>query len=205
MNTIVPEIFARNVPGTYEILEKAKIGIAGCGGLGSNVAVALTRTGIGNLILADFDYVELSNLNRQHYFHYDVGKAKVDAIASHLKAINPDINLTLLQRVLSPEDIPVIFHDADILIEAFDKAESKIWLIESWSSTFPEKPVICASGISGCGNSETLKITNSGSIYIVGDQHTDMSCGLCAARVSIAANIQANIAIELLLKNKGTE
>ena len=97
--------------------------------------------------------------------------------------------------------ISQIFKTTDILIEAFDRAEEKAWLIESWCAAFPNRPIVCASGLSGIGNTESLKVKNAGNIYIVGDGETDMSIGLCSARVAIAANMQANIVIELLVKN----
>ena len=90
------KLFERNVPGTLEILQKSTVGIAGCGGLGSNAAVSLVRAGIGKLILADHDVVEESNLNRQYYFQSDIGKKKVEALTYHLKAINPEIKLEQL-------------------------------------------------------------------------------------------------------------
>ena len=195
-------LFERNVPGTLEILQKSTVGIAGCGGLGSNAAVSLVRAGIGRLIIADHDVVEESNLNRQYYFQSDIGKKKVEALADHLKAINPDITLELTDKQISASDISKIFKEADILIEAFDRAESKAWLIESWCTAFPGRPVVCASGLSGMGNTEDLRVRNAGNIFIVGDGETDMSMGLCSARVAIAANMQANITIELLVKGK---
>lgn len=199
------QLFARNVPGTLEILQKSTVGIAGCGGLGSNAAVSLVRAGIGKLILADHDVVEESNLNRQYYFQSDIGKKKVEALMYHLKAINPEIKLETIDNQISASDISKIFKDADILIEAFDRAESKAWLIESWCMAFPKSPIVCASGLSGIGNTEDLKVQNAGTIYIVGDGETEMSMGLCSARVAIAANMQANIAIELLAKGKAND
>lgn len=199
-NSTIPKLFERNVPGSFEILQKATVGIVGCGGLGSNAAVALVRAGIGRLILADDDVVEESNLNRQYYFQSDIGKAKVKALTLHLKAINPQVHLKTIQKRLQSNEIAELFKDADILIEAFDRAEEKAWLIESWCMAFPKRPIVCASGLSGIGNTEDLKVRNTGNIYIVGDGETDMNMGLCSARVAIAANMQANIAIELLIK-----
>lgn len=196
------KLFARNVPGTLEILQKSTVGIAGCGGLGSNAAVSLVRAGIGKLILADHDVVEESNLNRQYYFQSDIGEKKVEALTYHLKAINPEIKFETIDNQISASDISKIFKDADILIEAFDRAESKAWLIESWCMAFPKRPIVCASGLSGIGNTEDLRVRNAGTIYIVGDGETEMSMGLCSARVAIAANMQANITIELLVKGK---
>jgi len=198
----IEKIFERNVSGLRSILLKKTAAIAGCGGLGSNAAVALARAGIGRLIVADFDRVELSNLNRQYYFLGDVGKFKTDAIASHIRAINPEIKLEPHCLKLTPQNIPLLFKEADLLIEAFDRAESKVWLIETWSTHFPDKPIICGSGVSGYGDTAGLGVRRAGNIVICGDEKTDMSMGLVSSRVAIAANMQANEAIELLVRNQ---
>ncbi len=192
------EIFKRNVPGTTEILQKATVAVAGCGGLGSNAAVALVRSGVGSLILVDFDTIELSNLNRQYYFRKHVGMKKVEALAQLLCDINPDVNLDLHNTVLEPQMIEELFKSADLLIEAFDRAENKQWLIESWCKAFPNRPVIAASGLSGVGRTEAVKIHKGGNIYLCGDEKSQAEEGLCAARVAIVANMQANIAIAIL-------
>ena len=191
-------LFERNVPGTTEKLQRATIGVAGCGGLGSNAAVSLVRAGVGRLILADFDSVEISNLNRQQYFQPDVGRMKVDALACHLRAINPDVHLVLYKTELTPGNISDVFHNADLLIEAFDKAESKHWLIEAWCKAFPKRPVVVGSGVSGIGNTESLKLQKAGNVYLCGDGVSDMRMGLCASRVAMAANMQANVAIAIV-------
>jgi len=195
------ELFARNVSGSTEILKQKTVGIAGCGGLGSNIAVALARSGVGNLILVDFDVVELSNLNRQYYFQSDVGELKALALANHLKAINPEINLIVHIQKLQPKEISKIFGDVDLLIEAFDKAESKKWLIDHWCTNYAEKTIICGSGMSGLGNTDSLQVQRAGNLIICGDQTSDISEGLSAARVAIVANMQANEALEKLLEN----
>ena len=202
MSESTDSIFERNVPGTTERLRKATVGIAGCGGLGSNAAAALARAGVGKLILADPDSVELSNLNRQHFFQSDIGRVKVEALADHLKAYNPEIELILHELELTPENTPGIFGEADILIEAFDRAESKRWLIETWCGAFPDKPIVCGSGLSGFGNTNALKVHSAGHIHCCGDEESDMSMGLCAARVGTVANMEANVAIELLMNMK---
>ena len=194
------EIFSRNVPGIRDILLRKTVAIAGCGGLGSNAAAALVRAGIGKLIIADHDIVEVSNLNRQYFFIPDVGKKKTEAICAHLRAINPGVALDAHFIKLTPGNVCEIFKDADLLIEAFDKAENKAWLIESWCTHFPRKPIICASGLSGYGNTLTLTVRRSGNIVMCGDFETDMSMGLTSSRVAIAANMQANEAIEFLVK-----
>jgi len=195
------EIFVRNVPGMTEKLQKAVIGIAGCGGLGSNIAVALTRAGVGKLILCDFDIVEASNLNRQHFFQSDIGKIKSEALAVHLKNINPVIELEVYTQKLTAETAVQIFGTTDILMEAFDRAESKKWLIESWCTHFPQKPVIAGSGLADYGKFDLLKIRKAGRIYLCGDESSDMSIGLCAPRVMIVAAMQANLAVEIIMDN----
>jgi len=195
----MPTLFERNVPGTTERLKKATVGVAGCGGLGSNAAVALVRAGVGHLILVDHDVVELSNLNRQYYFQSDVGKKKVEALAVHLRSIDPEVDLEIHHKELSPEDIPILFKPAELLIEAFDRADRKQWLIESWCNAFKEKPIIVGSGLSGIGGTRSVTVQSAGCIYFCGDGETDMSLGLCASRVAMTANMQANVAISLLL------
>jgi sulfur carrier protein ThiS adenylyltransferase len=199
LQLLTPKLFDRNVPGTYEVLHSSVVGIAGCGGLGSNAAMALTRAGIGNLIIVDFDSVEESNLSRQHFFQFDIGKKKVAALSAHIHAVNPDIHITACDRRLSPGDVAAVFKSADILIEAFDQPDAKAWLIESWRMAYPERPVIGASGLSGIGGTESLKVRRSGNLFLVGDGESNASMGLCAARVAMAANMEANIAIELLM------
>lgn len=193
-------LFERNVPGTTEVLQQKTVGIAGCGGLGSNAAVALVRAGIGRLILADHDRVEASNLNRQYFFQSDIGKPKVAALADHLRGIHPQIALELIDKALSAETVASTFESADLLIEAFDRAEAKQWLLEAWCRAFPTRPVVAASGLSGYGKSETIGVRSAGHIHVCGDEQSDMSEGLCAPRVAMVANLQANVAIELLLE-----
>ena len=195
-------IFERNVPGTTEVLAQKCVAVAGCGGLGSNAAVSLVRAGVGKLVLADFDLVECSNLNRQHYFLPDVGEKKTEALEGHLKKINPEVRIVLYSGMLSPQNVCEILGEADLLIEAFDKAESKKWLLEAWCKRFPKKPVVCGSGLSGLGNTNELKVLKAGNVFFCGDGKTDMSMGLCSARVAIVANMQANIALEWLISDK---
>ncbi len=195
-------IFERNVPNTTEIFQNSTIGIAGCGGLGSNIAVSLVRAGIGKLVLADFDVVEPSNLNRQYFFQEDIGREKVYVLAKHLKNINPEIELEIYNKKLVKEDIKKIYKDVDIMVEAFDKAESKAWLIESWCINFPKKEIVCASGISSIGNIDKMIVKKTGKIYFIGDGVTDMSEGLNSAKVAIASNMQASVVMEILLNKK---
>ena len=196
------EIFSKNVLGMTEVLSKATIGIAGCGGLGSNIAVSLVRAGIGNLIIADYDIVELSNLNRQYFFREDVGNKKVVALEKKLLRINPDCKINVIDKKLERNDISLLFNDADIMMEAFDKAEAKQWLIEEWSIQFPDRVIISGNGLGGYGKFEKLKVKQMGSLYFCGDGESSEKEGLCSARVAIVANMQASLAIELLMNKQ---
>ncbi len=196
-------MFSRNVPGMTAVLSRATVGVAGCGGLGSNAAMLLVRAGVGHLVLVDFDRVELSNLNRQFFFQSDLGKPKVIALAEHLREINPAVNLTVHEMKLSRETVAGTFASCDLLIEAFDRAEAKEWLIEAWCAAYPDRPIVCASGLAGYGKSGAMQVRRAGNIVMVGDGASDMIEGLCAARVMIAAALEANEAIALLMAKGG--
>jgi sulfur carrier protein ThiS adenylyltransferase len=110
------------------------------------------------------------------------------------------LNLETHFTELTPGNVCDLFKEADVLIEAFDAAERKAWLIETWCTHFPDKPIICASGLSGYGSTDTLTVRRAGNIVMCGDFETDMSMGLTSSRVAIVANMQANEAIEILIR-----
>ncbi|MDH3997582.1 MAG: sulfur carrier protein ThiS adenylyltransferase ThiF [Desulfuromonadales bacterium] len=193
---------ARHTPGVHEKVKQTTIGIAGVGGLGSAIAIALARTGIGHLIIADFDLVEPSNLNRQQYFLDQLGLPKVYALRDTLARINPQVRVTACHLKLTPDNIELVFGHAQILLEAFDVAEQKAMLIENFAARFPDRPMVAASGMAGFGPANTVvtrKVTNN--LYLCGDGCTaaQPGTGLMAPRVGVAAHHQANAALRLLL------
>ncbi len=103
---------------------------------------------------------------------------------------------------LNEENIPFIYKDVDIMVEAFDKAEMKTMLIETWLTNFPDKPIIAASGLASWGKNELLHSRKIDNLYICGDEETDLQTGISpmAPRVGIVANMQANLVLEILLK-----
>jgi sulfur carrier protein ThiS adenylyltransferase len=192
---------SRHTPGVHEKIKGATVGIAGLGGLGSAIAVALARIGVGRLILADFDVVEPSNLNRQQYFIDQLGMTKADALAANLTRINPYVTYETHCVRVTPENIPELFGEVDVMVEAFDRADQKAMLLQH----FKGAPIVAASGLAGYGAGETIGVRKMGErIYVVGDLETGAApgCGLMAPRVGIAAHMQANMVLRLLLGEK---
>jgi sulfur carrier protein ThiS adenylyltransferase len=182
-----------------------RVGIAGAGGLGSNCAVALARSGVGTLVIADFDLIEPLNLNRQYFFADQVGMAKTDAITVNIRRINPGIIVSSHKVRLSPSNIPEIFSGCDVIVEAFDQASEKEMIIETVQQKMPGIPLIIASGMAGWGNTDLLccrKIDDY--LFVCGDESTEVSDELppMAPRVGIVSSMQANLVIEILLKKE---
>ena len=193
---------SRHTPGVHERLKKATVGIAGLGGLGSAVTIALARVGIGTLILVDFDLVEPSNLNRQHYAVGDIGLAKSDAMGRILEEINPYLNIVTHKVILDRNNIPQLFQSADIVVECFDRPEAKVMIMQTVAEALPNAYMIGASGMAGYGDSNSIQTMKLGKkIFMVGDFVTaaEPGRGLMAPRVGIAAHHQANLVVSLLM------
>jgi sulfur carrier protein ThiS adenylyltransferase len=195
-------MMARHTPGIHQKVKSSVVGIAGLGGLGSTVAIALARIGVGTLILVDFDVVEPSNLNRQQYFIHQIGMPKVEALQENISKINPYVKVRPYHEKLDRNNVERIFKEAAVVIEAFDRAEEKAMLINVISEKMPEKYIVAASGVAGYGdNNEIRTVRFSSKIFIVGDQKTaaQPGVGLMAPRVGIVAHHQANTVLRILL------
>ena len=205
MVDLAKALFSKHDPGVLAVLRGSVVGIAGAGGLGSTVAVSLTRAGVGRLILADFDKIEPSNLNRQQYFVEQIGRQKVEALRENLLKINPFGTYIIHDVKVTVRNAGRIFDEVDILVEAFDRAEAKHMLIDAWLSRHPDKPIIAASGLAGFGKTRKLRVRRMGSLYICGDEESQCAPGTSpmAPRVGIVANMQANLVVELLIKTRG--
>lgn len=183
-----------------EILEKACIGIAGAGGLGSNCAAHLVRCGIRRFVIADFDTVCESNLNRQFFFADQLGRLKTEALRENLLRITPDLSLTLFSGKVTRENAPRLFASCDAVAECFDNDDVKSMLIDALLPS--GKPLVCASGLAGYGNSNSMKVRRIGrNCYMAGDLETSVSenCPPFSPRVGIAAAMEANTILALLL------
>ena len=182
-------------------LKPKMVGIAGCGGLGSNCAVALARAGVGKLILADFDDVDVTNLNRQFFFMDQVGIPKVEALRENILRIDPGITIEIHRITLDEINIPVIFRDCDVIVEAFDRAEMKQMIIETVSDKLSGIPLVCGVGLAGWGENHAMKMETYDNVYICGDKEREVSDEFppLAPRVGIVANMEANQVLEILL------
>jgi sulfur carrier protein ThiS adenylyltransferase len=195
-------LVSRHTPGVHAKVKQARVGVAGLGGLGSQVAIAMARTGVGQLVLVDFDVVEPSNLNRQQYFIDQIGMPKIDALSSTLRRVNPHVTLDTHNVVLTPENIPQVFAGCHILVEAFDRADQKEMVIKAALDRLEDTIVVAASGLAGYGPSETVGVHRlSPRLFVVGDLETaaEPGVGLMAPRVGVAAHAQANLVLRLLL------
>ncbi len=199
------EFFARRDPAVLAVMRRSSVGIAGAGGLGSNVAVALARAGVGRLVIADFDRVEPSNLNRQQYFVDQVGERKVEALRENLLALNPYSLYEVHDVRITRRNAARIFGRVDVLVEAFDRAEAKEMLIETSLAKFPGRPVVAASGLAGYGGNARIRSRRLGNLYICGDEASQCPRGISpmAPRVALVAALQANLVVELLIKMRG--
>jgi sulfur carrier protein ThiS adenylyltransferase len=198
------QITDRNSADIKEKVKQAVIGIAGCGGLGSNAAIALARIGVKKLVIADFDKVEPSNLNRQQFFFSDLGKNKTDALNSFIKSVTPFVIVEKHFIKLDLNNIFEIYKECPIIIEAFDKVSEKAMIVKAFGDKrFENKFLITASGLAGYSSSNLIKTNKlSKNIFICGDNKNEGNekNGLMAPRVIIAAGHQANMAVSLISK-----
>ena len=199
------DLLKRNVKGISKKLKKTRVCILGLGGLGSNVAVLLARSGIGYLKLVDFDTVEASNLNRQQYRISHIGIKKTEAMKSIIREINPFVEVDILDIKVDRENIYSIVGDIEIVVEAFDRAETKAMTLEELL-TDKNKIVVSASGMAGLGSANeivTRKIKDN--FYLIGDNYSDYEeySGIMSTRVMICAAHQANMVLRLILGEKG--
>lgn len=182
-------------------LQDSSVGIAGAGGLGSNIAVSLARAGIGRLVIVDFDSVEESNLNRQYYFRDQIDMVKVEALKENIHRIDESIKVEIFNHRLTKDTMDRPFHDVDVIVEAFDKAEIKTTFIEEVMQKLPRIPVVGCSGVAGYGHSDRISTKKLGKLYMAYDEDAKDSDEdvLMAPRVILMANWQANIVLEILL------
>ena len=199
---IMAALNERHSPEKQKHLSAGRVAIAGLGGLGSNVAYALARIGVGHLHLIDFDVVDITNLNRQQYFMEHIGMYKTDALKSLLLKINPYLDIYTDCVKVTEENLKTLFRDESIVCEAFDNPEAKAMLVNGILEHFPEKKLVSATGMAGYGSSNTIRTQKlMKNFYLCGDRETAPTYGngLMAPRVAICAAHEANMITRLIL------
>ena len=195
-------IASRNSPELNLALSKAVIGVAGLGGLGSNIALSLARVGVKKLVLADFDVVEPSNLNRQQYFVRHIGLKKTQALKELINDVNPFVEVETHDIFLDEKNVASVFGECEILCEAFDNVAGKAMILNEAGASLKDKKIIGASGMAGYFSSNLIKtIKFAKNVYLCGDltNEAKIGQGLMAPSVAVCANHEANLAIRLLM------
>ena len=182
-------------------ISSTTVGICGLGGLGSNIAIALARAGIGKLILIDFDKVDITNLHRQQYKASQVGMYKTEALRENLKEINPYLETEIQTVCVTEENAKELLKECDIICEAFDNAECKAMLTNFVLEEMPDKYLVAASGMAGMGSANSIhtrKVTKR--FYLCGDEISDVKdgIGLVSSRVMLCAAHQAHMVLRLI-------
>ena len=195
-------LYARHTPGVQDRVKDSVVGIMGLGGLGSVVAMALARIGVGTLLLADYDVIEPSNLNRQQYFVDQVGMKKTEAMRQNLARVNPYLKVETFDDELTEANIPFVFQHVDVLVECFDGAMIKATALRVALTLMPAIGYVGASGLAGFEDNNLIHTRRiRPKVYVVGDGEAEAKPGqgLMAPRVGIAAHHQANQVLRILL------
>ena len=178
-------------------MARMKIGIAGAGGIGSNVAFHLVRSGELNLKIFDFDKIEASNISRQFYFADQIGTLKVEALKTNLLRINPGASIEISSQRLDTDNIVAAFEGCDIVVEAFDRAETKAVLLNALADS--GKYIVSGCGLAGI-TADGIQVRQLGkNVAIAGDFSSDMEhYRLYSPKVLMVASLMALLVLQKL-------
>lgn len=194
-------LIARHGLDLHKRFSSATVAVCGLGGLGSNIAIALARAGIGKLILIDFDCVDITNLHRQQYKANQIGLHKADALAENLIEIAPYTEVKAVAEKITEENFADLLKGADVVCEAFDNAEAKAMLVNGVLEQLPNCYLVAASGMAGMDTPNTIRTRKvMGRFYLCGDEKNDVAdtIGLVAPRVMLCAAHQAHTVLRIL-------
>ena len=186
-------------------LRNARVAVAGLGGLGSNIAVMLARSGVGELLLVDFDTVDVTNLNRQMYLIPQLGKPKAEALPEILYQINPYLTYRSVCIKVTPDNVKELFSEYPVVCEAFDKPDQKAMLVRELLMQCPETTVVSGNGMAGYADANEIRTCQvMKRLYVCGDQSTDVGngIGLIAPRVAVCAAHEANKVLQLIMQTE---
>ena len=194
-------LIARHGPALHRRFSSATVAVCGLGGLGSNIAVALARAGVGKLLLLDFDRVDITNLHRQQYKANQIGRYKTEALAENLREIAPYTEIQPVTAKITEENLAALLQDADIVCEALDRADAKAMLANGVLEQLPRCFLVAASGMAGMDTPNTIKTRKiMNRFYLCGDETSDAAdtIGLVAPRVMLCAAHQAHTVLRIL-------
>ena len=187
----------------HRAFSTAVVAICGLGGLGSNIAISLARAGVGQLILCDYDRVDITNLHRQQYKADQIGMYKTVVLAENLKEIAPYVSVEIHTERITEDNALTLLRSADIICEAFDDAECKAMLTNTVLSELPDKYLVDASGMAGMATTNSIKTRRiTSKFYLCGDETSEVSdgIGLVAPRVALCAAHQAHTVLRIIAK-----
>ncbi|MBV5274394.1 MAG: molybdopterin-synthase adenylyltransferase MoeB [Lamprocystis purpurea] len=186
-----------------ERLRQARVLVVGLGGLGSPVAMYLAAAGVGRLVLADCDAVDLSNLQRQILHTTDrIGMAKADSARLALRALNPDVELETVKRSLSAETLPALLADLDLVVDGSDNFATRFAV--NAACVAARRPLVSGAAMRMEGQVATFSGQPGGPCYqclyprLGADDDTCTANGILAPVVGIIGSIQAVEAIKVL-------
>ena len=200
-NQWMDALIARHGLDLHKRFSSATVAVCGLGGLGSNIAIALARAGIGKLLLIDFDRVDITNLHRQQYKANQIGRYKAGALAENLLEIAPYTEIQAVTTMVTEENLSSLLRNADIVCEAFDNAQSKAMLVNGVLEQLPHCYLVAASGMSGMDTPNTIQTRRvTKRFYLCGDEVSDVAdtIGLVAPRVMLCAAHQAHTVLRIL-------
>lgn len=180
-------------------VQAVRVGIGGAGGLGSNVAAVLVRSGFRDLEIVDHGFVEPSDLNRQFYTSAQAGHPKLDALRDNLLAINAELRLKLWRETWCSENAGRYFSACDFVVEAFDDPDCKHRFLEYYQDKV--KIMVSGNGMAGISLGPHLNVQRLGNVFIVGDGQTAISSQIApfAPRVIACAALMAGVILEQTL------
>jgi len=194
-------LIARHGLDLHKRFSSATVAICGLGGLGSNIAIALARAGIGKLLLIDFDRVDITNLHRQQYKATQIGRYKTEALVENLAEIAPYTEVKAVAETITEGNFAELLKDADVVCEAFDNAEAKAMLVNGVLEQLPDCYLVVASGMAGMDTPNTIRTRKVlKRFYLCGDETNDAAdtIGLVAPRVMLCAAHQAHTVLRIL-------
>ena len=188
-----------------ERIKKSKILLVGLGGLGSPISIYLAAAGVGELIIVDFDKVDLSNLQRQILHKTkDINRLKIDSAKEHLLELNPEINIHTINKKLSENDLINEAKKSNVIIDASDNFDTRFLLNKI--SVKSKIPLVSGAAIRFEGQvtvfNPSQKISPCYRCLYSEDVSSGESCtanGVFAPLLGIVGSIQANEALKLIL------